>query len=202
MLPHRDRSRRSHLVSHPDTRPTSPSAIPTTPGARQSSHWITNSIYLSHSLADRWGTTVDSTTSFLHSSRFSAFRSMIFHSRPVHSLMLSSHRFLSLYDSIGGEAGGRGPGVGGWGGGEGTYRGKRGSNLGLLLPRHQVKDNHHAALKTLPLLGCFACQRHAHCISGTDLLTQLHVLPHRVRVSRSNFLSHPVTVRQHLANQP
>ena len=33
--------------------------------------------YLSRSLADRWGTTVDFTTSFLHSSRFSAFRSMI-----------------------------------------------------------------------------------------------------------------------------
>ena len=52
--------------------------------------------YLSCSLADRWGTTVDFTTSFLHSSRFSAFRSMIFHSRPVHSLMLSSHHFLCL----------------------------------------------------------------------------------------------------------
>ena len=51
---------------------------------------------LSRSLADRWGTTVDFTTSFLHSSRFSAFRSMMFHSRPVHSLMLSSHRFLCL----------------------------------------------------------------------------------------------------------
>ena len=52
--------------------------------------------YLSRSLADRWGTTVDFTTSFLHSSQFSAFRSMIFHSRPVHSLMLSFHRFLCL----------------------------------------------------------------------------------------------------------
>ena len=52
--------------------------------------------YLPRSLADCWGTTVDFTTSFLHSSRFSAFRSMIFHSRPVHSLMLSSHRFLCL----------------------------------------------------------------------------------------------------------
>ena len=52
--------------------------------------------YLSRSLADRWGTTVDFTTSFLHSSRFSAFCSMMFHSRPVHSLMLSSHRFLCL----------------------------------------------------------------------------------------------------------
>ena len=52
--------------------------------------------YLSRSLADRWGTTVDLKTSFLHSSRFSALRSSIFHSRPVHSLMLSSHRFLCL----------------------------------------------------------------------------------------------------------
>ena len=47
--------------------------------------------YLSRSLADHWGTTVDFTTSFLHSSQFSAFRSSIFHSRPVYSLMLSSH---------------------------------------------------------------------------------------------------------------
>ena len=38
--------------------------------------------YLSRSLADRWGTTVDFTTSLLHSSRFSVFRSSIFHSRP------------------------------------------------------------------------------------------------------------------------
>ena len=51
--------------------------------------------YLSHSLVDRWGTILDFTTSFLHFSRISAFRSMIFHSRPVHSLM-SSHRFLCL----------------------------------------------------------------------------------------------------------
>ena len=49
---------------------------------------------LSHSLADRWAT-ADFTTSFLHSSRFLAFRS-IFHSKPVHSLMLSSHLFLCL----------------------------------------------------------------------------------------------------------
>ena len=54
------------------------------------------SSYLSRSLADSWGTTVDFTTSFLHSPRFSAFRSLAFHSRPVHSLMLSSHRFLCL----------------------------------------------------------------------------------------------------------
>ena len=52
--------------------------------------------HLSRSLANRWGTTVDFTARFLHSSRFSAFRSMMFHSRPGHSLMLSSHRFLCL----------------------------------------------------------------------------------------------------------
>ena len=51
-------------------------------------HVIFLSSYLinSRSLADLWGTTVDFTTSFLHSSRFSAFRSSIFHSVPVHSL--------------------------------------------------------------------------------------------------------------------
>ena len=53
--------------------------------------------YLSHSLADRWGTTVDFTTSFLHSSWFSAFRGMMFHSRPVRSNrrlnILSMQRF-------------------------------------------------------------------------------------------------------------
>ena len=54
------------------------------------------SYYLTRSLADRWGTTADFITSFLHSSRFSAFRSMILHSRPVNYLMLSSHRFLCL----------------------------------------------------------------------------------------------------------
>ena len=52
--------------------------------------------YLSRNLADRWGTTVDFTTSFLHSSRFSSLRSTMFHSKPVHSLMFSSHRFFCL----------------------------------------------------------------------------------------------------------
>ena len=43
--------------------------------SREPHHLIS---HLSRSLADCWGTTVDVTTSFLHSSRFSAFRSMIF----------------------------------------------------------------------------------------------------------------------------
>ena len=55
---------------------------------------FTSSPHLFRSLADRWGICVDVTTSVLHSSRFSAFHSMMFHSRPVHSLMLSSVRFL------------------------------------------------------------------------------------------------------------
>ena len=53
-------------------------------------------LHPSHSLADCWGTTVDFTTSSLHFLWFSAFHSMVFHSRPVHSLMLSSHCFLCL----------------------------------------------------------------------------------------------------------
>ena len=39
------------------------------------------------------------------------------------------------------------------------------------------------------------------CISGTDLLRQVYVLPHWDRSCRSNFLSHPVTVYWHLADQ-
>ena len=62
------------------------------------SHFIGTTFHLHldlfHSLADRWGTTGDFTTNFLHSSRLSAFHSMVFYSRLVHSLMLSSHRLL------------------------------------------------------------------------------------------------------------
>ena len=56
--------------------------------------YYSNIIFLFY--LSRWGTTVDFTTSFLHFSRFSAFCGMIFHSRPVHSLTLSFHRFLCL----------------------------------------------------------------------------------------------------------
>ena len=63
---------------------------------KRANHYTFFLSYLSRSLADRWGTPVDFTTSFFHSSRFSAFRNMIFHSRPVHFLMLSSHCFLCL----------------------------------------------------------------------------------------------------------
>ena len=59
-------------------------------------HWLPCQVlsYLSCSLADRWGTTVDFTTSFLHSLWFSA--SVVWCSIQGHSLMLSSHRFLCL----------------------------------------------------------------------------------------------------------
>ena len=39
------------------------------------------------------------------------------------------------------------------------------------------------------------------CISGTDLLRQLYVLPHWDKSCRSNFLPHPVTVYWHWADQ-
>ena len=57
---------------------------------------FTFTFHLSRRLADLWGTTVEFTTNSLHSLFFSAFRSVMFHSRPVHSLMLSTHRFLCL----------------------------------------------------------------------------------------------------------
>ena len=44
----------------------------------------------------RWGTTDDFTTSFLHCSLFSTALWDLPNSRPVHSLMLSSHLFLCL----------------------------------------------------------------------------------------------------------
>ena len=75
--------------------------------------------YLPRSLADRWGTTVDFTISFILSSRFSAFRCSIFHSRPVHSLVLSSYRFLCLRTM----EEGRGPRERGRGLGVESYRG-------------------------------------------------------------------------------
>ena len=39
------------------------------------------------------------------------------------------------------------------------------------------------------------------CISGTDLLRQVHMLPHWDRSCGSNFLPHPVAVYRHQANQ-
>ena len=53
-------------------------------------------LHLSCSLADRWGITANFTTYFLYSSPFSAFRGVMFHSRPVHSFMLSPYHFLCL----------------------------------------------------------------------------------------------------------
>ena len=46
---------------------------------------------------DRWGTADDFTTSFLHFSLFSTTLWDVANSRPVHSLMLSSHLFLCLH---------------------------------------------------------------------------------------------------------
>ena len=50
--------------------------------------------YQSLNREGRWGTTDDFATSFLHFSRFSTALWDLPNSRPVHSLMLSSHLFL------------------------------------------------------------------------------------------------------------
>ena len=52
--------------------------------------------HLSLNRVGRWGTTDDLTTSFLHFSLFSTALWDLANSRPVHSLMLSSHLFLCL----------------------------------------------------------------------------------------------------------
>ena len=54
------------------------------------------SSHLSLNYEGRWGTTDDFTTSFLHSSLFSTALWDLANSRPVNSLMLSSHLFLCL----------------------------------------------------------------------------------------------------------
>ena len=50
-------------------------------------------------------------------------------------------------------------------------------------------------------VGCLASQQHASVSQGPILLRQFYMLPHRDRSCRSNFLSHPITVYWHHANQ-
>ena len=54
------------------------------------------SFHVFHSREGRWGTTDDFATSFLHFPPFSTALWDLANSRPVHSLMLSSHLFLCL----------------------------------------------------------------------------------------------------------
>ena len=58
--------------------------------------WHYHHHHLSLNHEGRWGTTDDFTTSFLHFSLFSTALWDLLNSRPVHSLMLSSHLFLCL----------------------------------------------------------------------------------------------------------
>ena len=53
--------------------------------------------YLSRSLADHWGTTVEFTTSFLHSSRFSAFHFRMFHGKQKTSHRKAHQLFIHVY---------------------------------------------------------------------------------------------------------
>ena len=55
-----------------------------------------SSSHLSLNREGRWGATDDFVTSFLHFSLFSTVLWDLANSRPVHSLMLSSDRFLCL----------------------------------------------------------------------------------------------------------
>ena len=71
---------------------SSPSSFPlasSSPSSHLSSH-------LSLNLEGRWGTADDFATSFFHFSLFSTALWDLVNSRPVHSLMLSSHLFLCL----------------------------------------------------------------------------------------------------------
>ena len=61
---------------------------------RDVSHLISS--HLSFNREGRWGTTDDFATSFLHSSLLFTTLWDLANSRPVHSLMLSSHLFLCL----------------------------------------------------------------------------------------------------------
>ena len=70
------------------------------PGTRQTIQKSSSSLFLhlslSHNCGGRWGTTDDFTTSFLHFSLFPTALWDLASSRPVHSLMLSSHLFFCL----------------------------------------------------------------------------------------------------------
>ena len=57
-------------------------------------HCLSSHLLFNHE--DHWGTTADFATSFLHFSLFSTAFWDLPNSRPVHSLMLSSHLFLCL----------------------------------------------------------------------------------------------------------
>ena len=60
-------------------------------------HTEDSNLHLSLHRKGHWGTTDGFTTSFLHFSLFSTALWHLAHSRPVHSLTLSSHLFFSLF---------------------------------------------------------------------------------------------------------
>ena len=68
----------------------------------------------------------------------------------------------------------------------------------LLKCKYMVQNWSHKYVVVFWLLNVPAT---CECISRTDLLRQVHVLPHWDRSCRSNFLCHPVTVYWHRTNQ-
>ena len=106
---------KTHDILHPTTQPTASTHGPKPPRMINVSliyNWwkhsvtihrqalkdisITLSSHLSFNHEGRWGTTDDFTTRFLHFSLFSTARWDLANSRPVHSLMLSSHLLFCL----------------------------------------------------------------------------------------------------------
>ena len=81
-----------HTTEAPSLQHTQPSAII----QRAITVIISSHHHLSLNRVGSWGTTDDFATSFLHFSLFSTALWDLANSRPVHSLMLSSHLFLCL----------------------------------------------------------------------------------------------------------
>ena len=89
------------IPQHRMKQPTEQMYIPSYPGKQltERKKYIYTLISLSHLSLNhegRWGTTDDFATSFLHFSLFSTALWDLPNSRPVHSLMLSSHLFICL----------------------------------------------------------------------------------------------------------
>ena len=95
----------------------------------------------------------------------------------------------------------------------GVFDGHGGSGASLMVADQLI--NHLQVSSMLPIVSTMLCSTHAclfvgwllnvpatgECISGTDLLKQLYVLPHWDRNCRSNVLPHLVTVYWHRADQ-
>ena len=81
---------------HGETQDSAEGTDPPIHSSTQTHHHYHHHHHLSLNREGRWGTTDDFATSFLHVSLFSTALWDLPNSRPVHSLMLSSHLFFCL----------------------------------------------------------------------------------------------------------